>query len=303
MRIASLVPSATEALFALGLGDQVVAVTHECDHPLEVLGLPRLTRSVIPSDLEPQEIDARVREITGRGEALYELDEPTLAKLAPDLIVTQALCAVCAVSYDDGRGVAARLESRPEVISLDPNTMGEVLDDLVRLAVACSIEDRGVALRGSLHARLGALNDAVTGVQRPRVAALEWLDPPYAAGHWVPEMIELAGGTSVAGEAGLDSRVATWEELAAADPDVVVVMPCGLYVAEAAQQALARRDRIETLGASRIVAVDAAGSFSRPGPRLVDGAELLGHLLHPGRVPEPDGIGWRELTPAPGGAV
>ena len=303
MRIASLVPSATEALFALGLGDQVVAVTHECDHPLEALRLPRLTRSVIPAGLEPQEIDARVREITGRGEALYELDEAALAELAPELIVTQALCAVCAVSYDDVRAVAARLATRPEVISMDPNTLGEVLDDLVRLAAASGHADRGVALRAALQERLERLRDALDGAARPRVAALEWLDPPYAAGHWVPEMIELAGGTSVAGETGHDSRVTSWEELAAAEPDVVVAMPCGLYVAEAAQQALSRRDRIETLGASRVVAVDAAGSFSRPGPRLVDGVELLGHLLHPSRVPEPEGIGWRELAPAPGRAA
>src|SRR6187551_1350799 len=140
MRIASLVPSATEALFALGLGDQVVAVTHECDYPDRVLGLPHLTRSVIPAGLEPGEIDARVREITGQGEALYELDEAALVRLAPDLIVTQALCAVCAVSYDDVRDVAERLDSRPEVISLEPKTLGEVLDDLVRLAGATGVQ-------------------------------------------------------------------------------------------------------------------------------------------------------------------
>src|SRR3954463_7896367 len=159
MRIASLVPSATEALFALGLGDQVIAVTHECDHPAEVLGIPRLTRSVIPDGLEPGEIDARVREVTGRGEALYELDEPMLARLAPDLIVTQALCAVCAVSYDDVRAVAERLDSRPTVISLDPGTLGEVLDDLVRLAEATGVRARGEALRRELQARLDRVRD------------------------------------------------------------------------------------------------------------------------------------------------
>jgi len=225
MRIASLVPSATEALFALGLGDQVVAVTHECDHPAEVLRIPRLTRSVIPDGLEPGEIDARVREVTGRGQALYELDEPELAHLAPDLIVTQALCAVCAVSYDDVRGVAARLQSRPEVISLDPHTLGDVLDDLVRLAAATGVRAAGKSLRRELQARLDRVGAAVAGVSRPRVVALEWLDPPYAGGHWVPEMIELAGGRSVAGERGRDSRTATWDELRAARPDVVVAMP------------------------------------------------------------------------------
>ncbi len=300
MRIASLVPSATEALFALGFGDQVVAVTHECDHPVEALRLPRLTRSVLPAGLGPGEVDARVREITGRGEALYELDQPTLARLEPDLIVTQALCAVCAVSYDDVRALAGRLGSQPEVISLDPKRLAHVLDDLIRLADACGDRARGVGLRARLQARLDLLRDAVADAPRPRVLGLEWLDPPYVAGHWVPEMIELAGGASAAGEPGRDSRVAGWEQLATAEADVVVAMPCGLYVEEAAEQALARRERIEGLGAPRLVAVDAAGSFSRPGPRLVDGAELLGHILHPDRVGQPDGLGWRELAPAAG---
>jgi iron complex transport system substrate-binding protein len=300
VRIASLVPSATEALYALGLGDQVVAVTHECDHPAEATRLPRLTRSVLPPNLEPGQIDARVREITARGEALYELDELTLARLEPDLIVTQALCAVCAVSYDDVRTVAARLDSRPDVLSLDPRRLGDVLDDLPRLASACGEAERGVELRAGLEARLQTLGTAVAGSNRPRVVALEWLDPPYAAAHWVPEMIELAGGTSVAGEPGRDSVATTWEELAAAEPEVAVVMPCGLYVDEAAEQALGRLDAIEQLGAERLIAVDAAGSFSRPGPRLVDGAELLGHLMHPEQVDPPPGLAWRELTPASG---
>ena len=297
MRIASLVPSATEALFALGLGDQVVAVTHECDHPPEVVGLPRLTRSLIPAGLEPGEVDARVRELTGRGEALYELDEPALARLMPDLIVTQALCAVCAVSYDDVRAVAGRLDSRPEVISLDPGTLGEVLEDLVRLGEATGARESGEVLVAELQRRLDRVRDAVAGARRPGVVALEWLDPPYAGGHWVPEMIALAGGRSVAGEPGRDSRTATWAELEASQPQVVVVMPCGLYAEEAAEQALARRERLESLGAERIFAVDAASSFSRPGPRLVEGAELLAHLLHPDRVPPPGGLDWRELTP------
>jgi iron complex transport system substrate-binding protein len=296
VRIASLVPSATEALFALGLGDQVVAVTHECDHPPQALGLPRLTRSVIPAGLEPLQIDSRVRELTGRGEALYELDEPALAGLAPDLIVTQALCAVCAVSYDDVRAVAERLDSRPEVISLDPKTLDEVLDDLVRLGESTGARESGEALAAELRERLDRARDAVAGAPRPGVAALEWLDPPYAGGHWVPEMIALAGGRSVAGEAGRDSRAVSWAELEDLRPEVVVVMPCGLYAEEAAEQALARRERLEPLGAERVYAVDAAASFSRPGPRLVEGAELLAHLLHPDRAPAPGGLAWRELT-------
>src|SRR3954466_12471358 len=173
MRIASLVPSATESLFALGLGDEVVAVPPECDSPAEALRLPRLTRSVIPEGLQPQEIDTMVREVTGRGDPLYELDEPELAAIAPDLIVTQALCAVCAVSYDDVRAVAGRLPSNPDVISLDPMTLGEVLDDLVRLGGAIGVAERGERLRDELQRRLGRVTDAVRGAPGARARPLE----------------------------------------------------------------------------------------------------------------------------------
>jgi len=303
MRIASLVPSATESLFALGLGDSVVAVTHECDHPAEALGLPRLTSSVIPEGLGPEEIDTMVREVTGRGDPLYELDEATLAAVGPDLIVTQALCAVCAVSYDDVRAVAARLPANPDVISLDPKTLAEVLNDLLRLAESTGVPERGERLRTDLQRRLDGVSDAVEGAPRPRVVTLEWLAPPYAGGHWVPEMVELAGGSSVAGEPGRDSRAVPWDELTAARPDVAVVMPCGLYAEEAAEQALAHRGELEALGAESVHAVDAASSFSRPGPRLVDGVELLGHVLHPDRVPAPDGLGFRDLSTEIGARV
>jgi iron complex transport system substrate-binding protein len=295
MRIASLVPSATEALFALGIGDSVVAVTHECDHPPAVEALPRLTSSVIPEGLEPAEIDARVREVTGRGESLYRLDEAVLAELGPDLIVTQALCAVCAVSYDDVRAVAGRLPGNPQVLSLDPETMEEVLGDLTRLAWATGNPRLGERLLRDLRGRLAAVTEAVAGADRPRVAALEWLDPVYAGGHWVPEMVELAGGRDGLGEAGVKSRVVSWEEVGAAQPDVVVVMPCGLYAPEAAAQAREHGERLRALGAQRVVAVDAASSFSRPGPRLVDGVELLAHLLHPGAVEAPGEIAFEPI--------
>ena len=296
MRIASLVPSATESLFALGLGDRVVAVTHECDFPPEALRLPRLTRSVIPEGLDPLEIDTMVREVTGRGDPLYELDEAQLAAVEPDLVVTQALCAVCAVSYDDVRAVAGRLPSEPEVISLDPSSLLEVLDDLVGLADTTGVRERGESLRAALQARLDQVRDSVAGEPRPRVVTLEWLAPPYTGGHWVPEMVEIAGGQSVAGEPERDSRAVAWDELADARPDVAVVMPCGLYAEEAAQQALDHRDELEALGAGSVCAVDAASSFSRPGPRLIEGVELLGHLLHPDRVPPPDGLAYRDLS-------
>ncbi len=296
MRIASLVPSATEALFALGLGDSVVAVTHECDHPPAATELPKLTASVIGEGLEPAEIDARVREVTARGESLYTLDEATLAALDPDLIVTQALCAVCAVSFDDVRAVASRLATRPAVVSLDPETLEEVLGDLPRLAAAAGEPALGDRLLERLRPRLAGVDAAVAGLPRPRVAALEWLDPLYAGGHWVPEMIARAGGEDVLGRTGEKSRVISWDELAAAAPEVIVVMPCGLYVDEAAAQARSRVDRLRGLGAGRVVAVDAASSFSRPGPRLVDGVELLAHVLHPQAVAAPPGIGFEVVA-------
>ena len=290
MRIASLVPSATELVHALGLGDRLVAVTHECDHPAAVERLPRLTRSVIGAGLEPAAIDAAVRARTEAGEALYELDEELLASLDADLIVTQQLCAVCAVAYEDVAAVASRLGSRPVVLSLDPTTLGEVLGDAVRLADAAGTPERGPALRDELRARIERVRAAVEGAARPRVAALEWLDPPYAAGHWLPEMIDAAGGIDALAEPGSRSRELGGEEIAAAAPEVAVVMPCGLDCEQAAAEARRHAADLRATGAGRVHAVDAAASFSRPGPRLADGVELLGHLLHPDRVPAPAGL-------------
>lgn len=295
MRIASLVPSATESLFAIGLGESVVAVTHECDWPAEALELPQLTRSLIAAGLPAAEIDSRVRELTAKGEAIYGLDERQLAALDTDLIVTQALCAVCAVSYEEVCSLAAGLPTGPEVISLDPATIAEVLDDLVRLGEACGIREQAERVRGELDDRLGAVRAAVAGRERPRVLALEWLDPLFIGGHWVPEMIEIAGGVDAIGRAGEKSRTAEWAELAEAGPEVLIAMPCGLYADDAAAEARRHREQLAALGATRLIAVDAASSFSRPGPRLVEGCELLAHLLHPRAVAPPPGIGWREL--------
>ena len=286
MRIASLVPSATELLFALGLGDRVAAVTHECDYPPGAEQLPNLTRSVIPDGLAATEIDAAVRERTGRGESLYELDEHTLEELEVDLIVTQAVCEVCAVSFEDVRAVAQRLPTQPQVISLDPSTLGEVLADVPRLAQAAGVEEAGEELAQDAAARIEAVERAVDGVPRPRVAALEWLDPIYIGVHWVPQMIELAGGVDLLGQPGEKSRTADWAELEALRTDVIVSMPCGYYAEQAAAETMKQRKRLARLGA-RVVAVDAAAYFSRPGPRLVEGVELLAHLLHPELVPAP----------------
>jgi iron complex transport system substrate-binding protein len=298
VRIASLVPSATEMLFALGLGDQVVAVTHECDYPAEASGKRHLTRSLVPEGLSAGEIDAEVRRLTGEGKHLYALDEDALADLDVDLIVTQALCEVCAVSYDDVVAVAARLESRPKVISLDPDDLGEVLADIGRLGEATGVRDRAEELRFSLESRLDALRSAVLGADRPAVLPLEWLDPPFTGGHWVPEMIEIAGGEPLLCVQGGKCPTATWDEIAASRPDVVVAMPCGWDAHQARTEVESHSAEIAATGAERIWAVDGAASFSRPGPRLVDGTELLAHLLHPDRVDAPDGVPFEPVPAA-----
>jgi iron complex transport system substrate-binding protein len=289
VRIASLVPSATEMLFALGLGDQVVAVTHECDYPPEAVSKRHLTRSLVPEGLSAAEIDSAVRRLTGEGRHLYELDEPALAELDVDLIVTQAVCEVCAVSYDDVVAVAARLPSRPRVISLDPSNLAEVLADIPRLGEATGVAERAIALRVELERRLGGVRVAIEGAPRVRVLALEWLDPPFVGGHWVPEMIEIAGGEDVLGVAGTKSRTAEWDELATSEPSVIVAMPCGWNAVQARFEVEAHAADLAAIGAEQIWAVDAAASFSRPGPRLVEGTELLAHLLHPDRVAAPLG--------------
>jgi iron complex transport system substrate-binding protein len=287
MRIVSLVPHATELLFALGAGPEVVAVTHECDYPLEALALPRVTRDVLPAGLSAAEIDRAVRERTLEGQAIYELDSEALAALEPDLIVTQALCPVCAVSYDEVAALARELPTKPRVIALDPKTLGETLGDVRTLAQATERRDAGVDLVQAIAARVDRVRLAVRGAARPRVVALEWLDPVFVAGHWTPQLIELAGGTDVLGLPGEPSETLDWETVAAAEPETVIVMPCGYDAPRAQLEAGAHARGLSGLGAGQIVAVDAAAYFSRPGPRLVDGLELLAHILHPDRVPEP----------------
>jgi iron complex transport system substrate-binding protein len=296
MRIASLVPSATEMLFALGLGESVVGVTHECDFPPAAKDLPHLTATALPEGLSAGEIDASVKSIVGEGKALYSLDEERLNELAPDLIVTQSVCDVCAVAYEDVVKVAARLPGPPRILQQNPSTLGEVLEDVTRTAEAAGIEARGRELRAELEGRLEAVRTAVAAApNRPRTLALEWLDPPFIGGHWMPEMIALAGGEDIAGTAGAKSPEVPWERLGGLDPELVVVMPCGWYVEESRAQAEEHWGRIEALGAERVFAVDAASTYSRPGPRLVDGTELLAHLLHPDLVDPPGGIGFAAL--------
>jgi iron complex transport system substrate-binding protein len=286
MRIVSLVPSATELLFALGLGADVIAVTHECDFPPPARDLPRVTRDVLPAGLTSAQIDAAVKERTLAGESIYELDSELLQDLRPDLIVTQALCSVCAVSYEDVRQIAEEIESRPRVISLDPHTLGEVLGDARTLAQATDHKDAAVELVREAAERIDRVRLATRKVERrPRVAALEWLDPPFAAGHWTPQLIEYAGGEDVLGFPGEHSEERTWDEVRIARPDVVIVMPCGFDAELAYREAEMHREELASVGAGQVVAVDAAAYFSRPGPRLIDGLEMLAQILHPEVAP------------------
>lgn len=296
MRIVSLVPSATEMLFALGLGDDVVAVTHECDYPPEAADLPRVTRDKLPSGLTAAQIDAAVKERVLAGESIYELDTELLHELQPDLIVTQELCKVCAVSADDVRAIAEEIDTQPMVIALDPRTLGEVLGDARTIAQATDTKDVAVDLIRETSARIDRIRLAVRGARRPRVVALEWLDPPYAAGHWTPQLIEYAGGEDVLGFAGENSEEQTWELIAASEPDLVIVMPCGFDAEISHREAEMHRDQLAALGAGEVVAVDAGSYFSRPGPRLIEGLELLAHIIHPELVEIPGEFAAKALT-------
>jgi iron complex transport system substrate-binding protein len=290
MRIVSLVPHATELLFALGLGDDVVAVTHECDHPAPALELPKVTKDRLPPGLSAAEIDAAVRASVAGENTIYELDTELLRELEPDLIVTQELCPVCAVSYDEVVKEAELIESCPKVIALDPKTIGETMGDIRTIAAATGARDAALDLVARQRARIDRVRVAVKDAEKPTVAAIEWFDPVFIAGHWTPQLIELAGGTDVLGFPGEHSEQMTWETVAASQPDFVVCMPCGYDAQRSLAEAQQFSDQLRSVGARRVVAVDAAAYFSRPGPRLVDGLELLGHVLHPDLVELPEGV-------------
>jgi iron complex transport system substrate-binding protein len=288
-RIISLVPNGTEILFALGAGAMVVGVSHECDWPPEARRRPILTGSALTPGMSAAAIDAVVAAQVGSGRSLYTLDEARIAELAPDLIVTQELCPVCAVSTEQVDGAVRPLARCPEVLSLDPRRLGDVWDDIRRVGEATDRRTDAEALVGALKERLAAVRRRVASrpaARTPRVLALEWLDPPFAGGHWVPEMIAAAGGHDAIAAPGDPSRRLTWEEVAAADPDVVVVMPCGFDEAGAQTQIDLVADRgewrsLRAVREGRVHPVDANGCFSRPGPRLVDGIERLASLFHP----------------------
>ena len=282
MRVVSLVPAATEMVYALGAVDQLVAVTHDDDFPPAVRSLPRVTRSTIPVHASAREIDTLVREAGVRGESTFHLDERALRDARPDLILGQTLCAVCAVTLDQ---IPAELDHALAVVPLDAASLEGMLEDVRRVGAALRRERDAERLIGELRRRLQVVADRVTGLRRPRVACLEWLDPPFNAGHWVPEQVRIAGGEDVLGEPGERSREIAWTDVRAARPEIVIAMPCGWDAERAADEAAA----MTLLGDARTIGVDGAAYFSRPGPRLVDGVELLASILHPGRVAAPEG--------------
>lgn len=277
MRIVSLLPSTTEILFAIGAGDDVVGVTFECDTPAEARTRTIVSTSAMPEGLSPAEIDAYVVNAVARGEDLYRLAEDALRDLDADLVVTQDLCAVCAVDVATVDAALAHLGCTAEVLTVDPHSLQEVLASITTIGAATGRRDEAAELVASLRQRMAAIWRSTMGRPRPRVAVLEWTDPPYAPGHWIPEMVELAGGECVLGAAGRKSVRIEWDDLRAARPDVVVVAPCG-YDRDGAQvQADAITNRLPD--GARVHAVDADGMWARPGPRLVDGVEDLGAFL------------------------
>ncbi|HJQ19688.1 MAG TPA: cobalamin-binding protein [Gemmatimonadaceae bacterium] len=296
MRIVSLLPSATEIICAMGLEDQLVGVTHECDYPSSVRQLPKVTKTLVPTDATSAEIDALVRERLGIQSALYTLDMPVLERLAPDLIVTQALCDVCAVAEDEVRDAACRLPSGPRVLNLEPETLSEVLDCILDVGRATNSVDKAEFLVASLRARVDDVVARVRGAaRRPRVALLEWIDPPFSTGHWNPELIRLAGGVDELGREREKSRTLAWSQVIDWKPDVVLISCCGFTAERTLEEvhvldAVAGWDTVPAVQNSRVHVTDGSSYFSRPGPRLVDSLELLANVIHPDRCGLPSWV-------------
>ena len=294
-RIVSLLPSATEIVCALGLADSLVGVTHECDYPSGVERKPQLTASRISHQaMSSAEIDHAVRsQLDGHG-CIYDLDEVRLRALAPDVILTQQLCDVCAVSYRTVHQAARRLDADVTVVSLEPTTIADILANIVTVGAMTGRDAQADALVGGMHARLDALAASVSGVtRRPRTLVLEWLEPPFAPGHWVPQQVGVAGGDPGFGTAGGVSRTTTAEEISAYAPEVIVLAPCGFYAADTLRelpraQLPAGWSELPAVRAGNVWAVDATSYFSRPGPRVIDGAEILARILHPDVLGSPE---------------
>lgn len=292
-RIVSLLPSATEIVYALGLDDALVGVTFECDFPAAARTKRVVSDTSLPSGLSPAEIDQVVTERTDAHESIYTLDEGALRALDPDLVLTQDLCAVCAVDVSEVTDALDHLGCHAQVLTLDPQTLDEVLTDIQTVADVTGRTERGRDCIAALRDRLARVAAAVDGLPRPRVFALEWTDPPFNAGHWLPDMVTAAGGEPVLAYAGAYSEAVTWPAIVDAAPDVVVVAPCG-YGLPGTLELLDDPDLRAQLAATpagmagQVWAVDASAYFVRPGPRLVDGVEILAGILHPDAWAPPD---------------
>jgi iron complex transport system substrate-binding protein len=285
MRVVSLLPSATEILFAIGAGDQVVGVTHECDYPPPARSLPQLTASSLPGASTSSEIDRHVRKSLHEGSSLYHLDSDLLAKLAPDLIITQELCKVCAVSYEIVDDAAKRLASDPRIISLEPSSLEDVYSNIQTVAQLVGAQDGAGRLLRDLQTREAALRQKYEHHAHPRTLVLEWTDPPMSGGHWTPGLVEIAGGMPVLSNPGENSTVLDWNEIVNEAPDVVIVAPCGydLEKTRAALAELEERAEFTELRAQRegrVHAVDGNAYVNRPGPRLIDTAEIFAGCIH-----------------------
>ena len=301
MRICSLVPAATEVLFALGLGDDVVGVTHECDWPPEAAAKPVVTASLVQTgDLTSAEIDRLVAATAWDGGPLYAIDEDRWGEVEADVVVMQELCKVCAVSTDQVEGVLRARPLEVEVLDFSPSTIDGIAETIEALGVRLGTDGEAEELTTGMRSRLDRVASALAGVESyPRVFVTEWLEPPYSAGHWVPDMVAAAGGLDVAGMSGEPSHRMRWPDVAALEPDVVVLAPCGFDLDRTLSEVVPLDLSAHLLGTparqeSRVFAVDANAMFSRPGPRVVDGVEVLAHLLHPGEYPDP-GAPWSRV--------
>jgi len=288
MRICSLVPGATEVVAALGLEDYLIGISHECDFPPSLARVPVMVRARVESGtLSSAQIDAQVGTLLSTGEGLYELDEPGLLAAKPDLLITQDLCDVCAITPSHLAKVLRNLSPPPRMVTLNPRRLDDILRDIATLGAALEREAAGVDLAARLRSRLDAVRKTVSADSaRPKVACIEWLAPLYTAGHWVPDMVEAAGGIDVLAKAGTTSRTLDWDTLAAAEPDVIVLMPCGFTIPRTRTEVATLTDhpRWKSLPAVRrgdVYLVDALSYFSRPGPRLIDGVEQLAAIFHP----------------------
>jgi iron complex transport system substrate-binding protein len=292
VKIVSLLPSATELVYALGLEDDLSGVTFECDHPAEAGRKPVVSTTALPTDhpLEPGEIDGLVNEHMDRREPLYRLDRDLIGAIQPDVILTQDLCRVCAIPSGQVEEALDDLGCRATVVSMDPQGLDEVLQSFLDVGRATGAESRASELVGDLRDRIEAVRGRAARLTRPRTLALEWPDPPFVGGHWIPEMVAIAGGEDVLGEPGASSRTVTWTEIVDAAPEVAVYMPCGFGLVEAQQQAgpiLEELTGTPAAAGGAVFATDASSFFSRPGPRIVDGLEILAWALHPESFPEP----------------